>query len=352
MRVPCPDSALPSFHSILKLQAGFHLAEAALPRLFRRASATALLTSARRPRSVIRDVREAERSFDEALHRAIELHSGEWFTPDSVRRGRVAAAGMTLFGVAIGEKVPHRSALNAFAMLYPVADDIVDKGCFESGTARKLEMALTGEPLEKVTPQEKVVVSLLEEVLRAYPVHDHPLLASTLLELHRLQLGGAKLSFDAADLLRNRLRTGGLTAVAAGYLAQGGVRPDFAEILFKGGALLQLIDDLTDVLQDRAAGTSTPFSCLEPGNNEMILPLSGLLGVKAHVGRLCSSHPVAGWLGRIVPALLLRAYLRLPQWMKEEASSLLDPALPIPLNVLEQNVRRLCRLSGHSLQKR
>jgi hypothetical protein len=108
------------------------------------------------------------------------------------------------------------------------------------------------------------------------------------------------------------LEKGGASVVADGYLVGRTLTPEQARFLYGWGAILQLVDDLQDVEQDRKAGLLTVFS-QAAGH----WPLDGLtsrtMSLAQHVMQGLDAFdtpgtaPLKELTARSVPSLLLYA---------------------------------------------
>ena len=93
----------------------------------------------------------------------------------------------------------------------------------------------------------------------------HPQVFESLSAIHRAQIKSVGLLHqDAApyevDVLGISFEKGGTSVLADGYLVAGSLNAAQREFMFGYGALLQLVDDLQDVHQDRQDGLLTVFS--------------------------------------------------------------------------------------------
>jgi hypothetical protein len=66
---------------------------------------------------------------------------------------------------------------------------------------------------------------------------------------------------DEQQLLRISVTKGGSSVLADGWLIAGKLRREEADFFFGYGVVLQLMDDLQDLLEDRSAGRRTLFTC-------------------------------------------------------------------------------------------
>ena len=71
---------------------------------------------------------------------------------------------------------------------------------------------------------------------------------------------GSPPSLGGPEVIKLSFEKGGASVLADGYLAAGSLSRQEAQFLFGWGALLQLVDDLQDIRQDRREGALTIFT--------------------------------------------------------------------------------------------
>jgi hypothetical protein len=71
---------------------------------------------------------------------------------------------------------------------------------------------------------------------------------------------GSSPSVSRSDILKLSFEKGGASVLTDGYLAAGSLSREEVQFIFRWGALLQLVDDLQDIRQDRSEGSLTIFT--------------------------------------------------------------------------------------------
>lgn len=176
--------------------------------------------------------------------------------------------------VLVGRPVATTPSVFAYSMLYPLTDNLLDDPGVSTvakvGFNRRLGRRLAGERPEAADPREEAVFDLVGEIEEEFPRERHPRVFASLLAIHRGQVrslgqqGSAPGAGEGVDrdgeLLRLSAEKGGTSVLADGYLVAGDLAPKEAEFLLGYGFVLQLLDDLQDATEDRAAGHRTLFS--------------------------------------------------------------------------------------------
>lgn len=157
----------------------------------------------------------------------------------------------------------------AYSMLYPYTDNRLDgDGSWEKAKdayMQWLSLRLQGQNCGTVGVHEGAVSRLIGMIERQYPRSAYPEVHRSLLAIHdaqsrSLQLHRAQQTKDEASLLAITIEKGGTSVLADGYLVSGTLAPGMAEVMFAYGVMLQLVDDLQDVDEDRAFRHSTAFT--------------------------------------------------------------------------------------------
>lgn len=176
--------------------------------------------------------------------------------------------------VLLGRPVAATPSVFSYSMLYPLTDNLLDdpgvSTVAKAGFNRRLGRRLKGELPEAADAREAVVFDLVGEIEGELPRERHPRVFASLLAIHRGQVrslgqqapapGGGARADGEGELLRLSAEKGGTSVLADGYLVAGDLAPEEAEFLFGYGFVLQLLDDLQDATEDRAAGHRTLFS--------------------------------------------------------------------------------------------
>ncbi len=189
------------------------------------------------------------------------------------------------------------SSIAGYSLLYPVTDNWLDDPTV-SGTEKahfgdRFGERLTGTDLEPSSVLERQAYRLVAMIEQDFPRARYPALYQCLLAIHRGQMRSLTMqpchgpaakrrprseatvrppSVTETSVVAASMAKGGASVLTDGYLVTGTLDRTDARFCFGYGAVLQLIDDLQDVEEDRVAGHVTLFSQhLERG------PLDGLI---------------------------------------------------------------------------
>jgi len=165
----------------------------------------------------------------------------------------------------------------AYSLTYPYSDNCLDAvghngldveefliwlsqrlhgvaGATSDGTARKLSR----------------LIHMIED---EYPRPEYPDVHQSLIAIHAAQMRSLHLrrngnGADERALMPVTIEKGGTSVLADGFLAAGSLNAEESDMIFAYGVLLQLIDDLQDMDEDRRLGYSSPFTrALEAGGS-------------------------------------------------------------------------------------
>jgi hypothetical protein len=157
----------------------------------------------------------------------------------------------------------------AYSLLYPYTDNWLDaqdhSGAERASLVRWLTDRLEGLDPEVFDRRTEILARLLGSIDHEYPRSTFPDVHSSLLAIHQAQrralsLHEAAPGKDETVLLPLTFEKGGTSVLVDGFLVGGHLTPVQMEILFGYGVVLQLIDDLQDLDEDRASGHSTVFA--------------------------------------------------------------------------------------------
>jgi hypothetical protein len=169
----------------------------------------------------------------------------------------------------LGQEMHLTPAIFAYSMLYPYTDNFLDNTNVPSEEKRKfnarIRQRLSGERIAPNGEAEATLWKLFEMIEGQYPRAEWPQVYASLLAIHQAQENSlrqqrAALPLSAADILKLSFEKGGASVLADGHLAAGSLSREEAQFLFGWGALLQLVDDLQDLRQDRRDGSLTIFT--------------------------------------------------------------------------------------------
>jgi hypothetical protein len=169
----------------------------------------------------------------------------------------------------LGRDMRLTPAIFAYSMLYPYTDNYLDNTKVRSEDKRKfsarIRRRLSGEMIAPNGEAEATLWKLFEMIEGQYPRTEWPQVYASLLAIHQAQENslrqrGSPLSLSHAEILKLSFEKGGASVLADGHLAAGSLSREEAQFLFGWGALLQLVDDLQDLRQDRRDGSLTIFT--------------------------------------------------------------------------------------------
>jgi len=171
--------------------------------------------------------------------------------------------------VLLGREMRLTPAIFAYSMLYPYTDNYLDDTAVPSGEkvkfSARIRRRLSGEMTAPVREGEARLWQLFELIEGQYPRADWPQVYASLLAIHRAQENsmrqrGSPPSVNRPDIIKLSFEKGGASVLADAHLAAGSLSREEAQFVFAWGALLQLVDDLQDVRQDRREGALTIFT--------------------------------------------------------------------------------------------
>jgi hypothetical protein len=176
---------------------------------------------------------------------------------------------MNSLQLLLDHEIAFSPAIFAYSMLYPCTDNFLDDPSVSPGAkadfCHRLSRRLCGEGLLPRTVRERRVFGLVGRIETQYARALHPAVFWSLTAIHRAQEASlvqqrAVDPRDAEKVLEASVAKGGASLLADGYLVQGDLGPEEAELSFGYGVFLQLLDDLQDVHADREAGHATLFT--------------------------------------------------------------------------------------------
>jgi len=168
----------------------------------------------------------------------------------------------------------------AYSMLYLYTDNYLDDpeipGESKREINRRLGLRLAGNTLTSRNSHEKDLFRLVALIESEYPRCNFPQVYMSLLAIHSAQVRslsqqGRLQSPYETDILRISVHKGGTSVLAQGYLEAGNLSKAEGDFFFGYGVLLQLLDDLQDLRDDREAKRMTIFS-----QTAGIWPLDGM----------------------------------------------------------------------------
>ena len=176
---------------------------------------------------------------------------------------------MNCLQMFLGGKPTLTPSVFAYSMLYPYTDNYLDQVDLspeaKAGACGRLASRLSGWRPNPVDEHEAAVFHLVGMIEDEFPRAGFPEVYQSLLAIHAGQTASLAqqrriCSLDPSDLLRISVEKGGSSVLADGWLVAGKLKREEAEFIFGFGVMLQLLDDLQDVPEDRKAGHWTLFT--------------------------------------------------------------------------------------------
>ncbi|HAH23078.1 MAG TPA: hypothetical protein DCL77_04830 [Prolixibacteraceae bacterium] len=208
-------------------------------------------------REVTRQFVRQARDFDSALtfHDIFQALRNAWI--------------MNGLQIVLGLPVKLTPSIFAYSLLYPYTDNLIDNP--EVSTIDKLIFSnnfysrLDGQASEPNNTTEQIIFSLVAMIEAEFPRSAYPEVYQSLMAIHKAQTRSIQLiqsdnSLSEDETLEICIAKGGASVLADGYLVAGKLSKDQEYFLFGYGAYLQLLDDVQDAGEDRAAGLQTIFS--------------------------------------------------------------------------------------------
>jgi hypothetical protein len=157
----------------------------------------------------------------------------------------------------------------AYSMLYPYTDNYLDCPTvpirLKEIACNRLRLRLSGTLLNPCDDHEAAVFRLVEMIEGEFPRPLFPDVYSSLLAIQAGQIQSLNQQHpteipDDRRLVRISVAKGGSSVLADGCLVAGILSREEADFFFGYGVMLQLLDDLQDLSEDRTAGHWTLFS--------------------------------------------------------------------------------------------
>jgi hypothetical protein len=185
----------------------------------------------------------------------------------------------------------------AYSLLYPYTDNLLDAPELLPEEKRSFILRLgdrLGGRIASATnsAREERIWHLIGEIEREWPRQRFPLVYQSLLAIHAAQsdsllLHRAPRQADRETVLRLTFAKGGTSVLAHGFLLQGSLPEVACRWIFGFGTVLQMIDDLQDLNEDRSGGHTTLFTgCRSP--EELPLLINRLL---CYADRMAAGFP-------------------------------------------------------------
>jgi hypothetical protein len=176
---------------------------------------------------------------------------------------------MNCLQLFLGMQPSPTASVFAYSMLYPYTDNYLDRPSLsikaKETACRRLKLRLSGERIIPNDVQEAAVFRLVEKIEDEFPRPSFPEVHLSLLAILEGQVCSLKQQqkstiMNEEQLLRVSVMKGGSSVLADGWLVGGKISRDEADFFFGFGVMLQLLDDLQDLHEDRPAGHRTLFT--------------------------------------------------------------------------------------------
>ena len=213
---------------------------------------------------------EMERSFSivtgEFIERAYEFDAQ--IGDEAVYQASRNVLIMNTFQMQLGRKIALTPSVFAYSMLYPYTDNYLDAVDISAPAKDErnewMLLRLSGIAAKPRNRQERIVDRLVGMIEAEYDRRAYGNVYDSILAIHNAQTRSVSQQCDnlsAAELLEISIEKGGASVLADGYLIAGEVSAADAEFFFQFGVLLQLIDDLQDLQEDRSLQHLTLAGC-------------------------------------------------------------------------------------------
>jgi len=176
---------------------------------------------------------------------------------------------MNFIQLLLGRSVTLTPAIFAYSMLYPYTDNYLDDPAVSADVKHafieRFRSRLGGEGVLPANQHERLIWELVWMVEQQYPRVQYERVYESLYAIHDAQCRSLSLlnhvsSPYEVDVLSLIFEKGGTSVLADGYLVAGELTEEQSRFMFAYGAYTQLMDDMEDILSDRAAGVQTLFS--------------------------------------------------------------------------------------------
>jgi len=190
----------------------------------------------------------------------------------------------------------------AYSLLYPYTDNGLDSP-LHTRDEKRAYIRWLSDWLEKnnhlpVDGWTGKTAELLRMIENEFPRKEFSDVYMSLRAIHEAQaksliLHDVRPDADEDALMAVTIEKGGTSVLADGFLAVGNLTVPEVDSLFEYGVVLQLIDDLRDLDEDRMNGHSNPF--LRAADNEKLDGMTGQLLVFVNhcamkLGAVCRTH--------------------------------------------------------------
>ncbi|MBI4811078.1 MAG: hypothetical protein HY800_06515 [Ignavibacteriales bacterium] len=213
---------------------------------------------------------EMEQSFskviDEFIERAYEFDPQ--IGDEAIYQASRNVLIMNTFQMHLEKEITLTPSVFAYSMLYPYTDNYLDSIGISSHSKHDwnewLLLRLSGIAVTPRNLRERIINRLVEMIETEYDRGVYTNVYESLLAIHKAQTRSVAQQCDNlsdAELLDVSVEKGGTSVLADGYLVAGELSASDAEFFYRFGILLQLIDDLQDLQEDRSRRHQTLAGC-------------------------------------------------------------------------------------------
>lgn len=252
-----------------------------------------------------------------------------------------------------GEEQNAKNPILAYSLLYPYTDNYIDDEKIPGQDKERYNRMIAAKLRQEVViPQnelEEKTCRLLDMILEYYKAAEQKRVADTLLQLLEAQndsIKQQKPGVTEEQILEISIRKGS-TSVLADYLfAAEDWTEDEERFYLKFGFLLQLVDDLQDIGEDRKAGSQTIMTKAEEQQRleQCVNRLLWFTWNSIREFQPRNPHLKGFVLKNCVEISLLAAAMN-PQFFSGKYLKALEPYLPLSLDFLKKMSGKVLNLS-------
>lgn len=199
----------------------------------------------------------------------------------------------------LGQKVETSPSVFAYSLLYPYTDNFLDDPTISRHEKRSyfnaFKKRLEGKPVFAENAYQNQLYKLIACIEGQYPREQFPEVYQSMLWIHQAQQESIVLlknehEPDQAQVRDIVFQKGGTSVLTDGYLVVGRLTDRQAEACYYFGVILQLLDDLQDIAEDRNAGLKTIYSFADNSDNQETL-LNQTLNFVAELRKYTADFP-------------------------------------------------------------
>lgn len=242
-----------------------------------------------------------------------------------------------------GEEQNAKNSILAYSLLYPYTDNYIDDPCVDTQEKerynRMIASKLTGQTVFPENLLEEKTCRLLDMIFKEYKGERQVKVAQTLLQLLDAQtqsIRQQKADIAEEQILEISIRKGSSSVLVDYLFAASDWLEDEERFYLKFGFLLQLVDDLQDINQDRKNGSQTLMTWAE--KQQKLEPyVNHLLWFSWNVifGFEPKNPQIKGFVLKNCVGISLLAAAMNQQFLSKEYLKALEPYLPFSLEFLK-----------------